>query len=325
VKEATLPLADASGQLTNGWYTVQNARFGIDSTGGNARATTDGINAALNWAKEQGYKSIRFEEGTYMIQCNWRNRFLQPTDGIMVPSGLTLDLGTSTFMIEPNNYPEYAIFAVVNVRDVTIKNGTLIGDTDTHVYAPSARSSTHEYGFGICVSASKNVLIQGVTIRKMTGDGIILEGSYSYLSDGGSVSSGVRILDCDISSCRRQGISVVGARDSEIARNKIYDIRGTAPEYGIDVEKELDYVVDKLKIHDNKIYSCAGGAISANNGADYDIYNNDCSGNVIAVFSSFVRIYGNTIRDSWIQVMQSAHDITVEGNNLVGNSWVQID
>ena len=52
-------------------YTVENERFGIDSTGQNARATTDGINSALKWAKEKGYKNIKFAQGAYLIQCNW--------------------------------------------------------------------------------------------------------------------------------------------------------------------------------------------------------------------------------------------------------------
>lgn len=306
-------------------YTIENTRFGIDSTGKNARATTDGINAALEWAKAQGYKTIKFVTGTYMVQCNWRDRCIAPTDGILVPSGLTLDLGNSTFMMEPNSYPEYTIFGIVDQSDVTIKNGTLIGDLDNHVYAPSSKSSSHEYGFGICISASNNVLIQGVTIKKMTGDGIIIEGSYSFLSDGGSVSSRIRLLDNEISECRRQGISVIGARNSEIARNKIYGIRGTSPEYGIDVESELDYIIDKLKIHDNVIYDCAGGAISCNKGTDYEVYNNVCSGNILAVFSSNVRIYNNTIKNSFIEVMRGASNITVENNIMEGDSWVQID
>lgn len=307
----------------NGIYTIENARFGIDSTGGNARATTDGINAALRWAKEQGFTTVKFEKGTYMIQCNWRNRFIAPTDGILVPSGLTLDLNGSTFMMEPNSYPEYCIFGIVNAKDVTIKNGKLIGDLDNHVYAKSSASPTHEFGFGVVISASTNVTIRNLTITKMTGDGIIVEGSYIALADGGRVSTNVRLLDNDISNCRRQGISIIGARNSEIAGNRIYNISGTDPQYGIDIEKELDYIVDKLKIHDNVIYNCSGGAISCHSGNDYEVYNNICSGNIIAVFSSNIRIYGNTIKDSFINVIEGASNITVENNILEGNSWIK--
>ena len=307
------------------WYTVENDRFGIDSNGGNARATTDGINAALIWAQQQGYSYIRFEEGTYLIQCNWRNRFEAPTDGILVPSGLTLNLGSSAFVIESNSYPEYTIFGIVGQRDVTILGGTLVGDRDSHIYAPSEFSPSHEFGFGICVSASSNVLIQGVTIRGMTGDGIILEGSYKPMAEGGLVSSRVRILGCNISDCRRQGISVIGAVDSEIAHNRISFIKGTNPQFGIDVETEMDYIVDNLEIHHNVIAGCAGGAISCHSGANYQAFDNACRGSVLAVKSSNVKIYGNLIEEGLLAVYSEASNIDLHGNTLGPNARLQTE
>ncbi len=325
IAKAPVIATDDPGQEATGTYAIENGRFGIDNTGANARATTDGINAALKWAKEQGYKSVKFDKGTYMVQCNWRNRYIAPTDGILVPSGLTLDLNGSTFKMEPNSYPEYTVFGIVNASNVTIKNGTLIGDLDSHVYAPSSDSPSHEFGFGIVISASTNVTVRNLKISKMTGDGIIVEGSYTALADGGKVSSKVRLLDNKISNCRRQGISVIGMRDSEIAGNTIYGIKGTDPQYGIDIEKELDYVVDKLKIHDNVIYDCSGGAISCHSGTDYEVYNNVVSGNILTVYSTNIKVYNNTIKNSFIQVMRSSSNITVEGNIMDGDSWVRID
>ncbi|NLT98677.1 MAG: right-handed parallel beta-helix repeat-containing protein [Christensenellaceae bacterium] len=304
-------------------YVVENERFGIDNAGGNARATTDGINAALEWAKAEGYKTVAFQPGTYMIQCTWDNRFGAPTDGILVPSGITLDLAGATFVMEPNSNPQYALFAVVKQSDVVIKNGTLVGDRDLHAYAPSKDSPTHEYGFGICISDSNNVLIQDVVIKDMTGDGIIIEGSYFMRDNGDNVSRGIRIIGCNISNCRRQGISVVAAKDSEIANNEIYGISGTAPQYGIMMMLQLDYVIDNLKIHDNIIYDCAGGAIACNSGTGCEIYSNTVSGNILVVHASDIKIYDNTIQNSYIEVMPGASGITVTDNILEGNSWIK--
>jgi hypothetical protein len=296
-------------------YELQTENFGIDTQGGDARTTTDGINNALLWAKDNGYKTVAFPKGTYLIQCNWNNRYIAPTDGILVPSGLTLDLGEAVFKIEPNAYPAYAIFSVVGQSDVGIMGGTLIGDRYQHQYVQSEDSPTHEWGFGICVSASSNVVIQGVSIRDMTGDGIILEGSYQSLADGGSFSSEVQIYRCDIRSCRRQGISVIGIHNGEIARNSIYNIGGTEPAYGIDVETEFDYSTEGLRIHDNVIFACTGGAISCNNGADYKVYDNFCmDGNIIAVKSRNVMIYDNTVSNSYIRIYGKAQDIYLEDN-----------
>ena len=323
--ESALPSArpSAAPEDSGPTYVVENARFGIDNTGGNARATTDGINAALEWAQAGGYKTVAFQPGTYMVQCTWSDRFIAPTDGILVPSGLTLDLAGATFVMEPNSSPQYAIFAVVKQSDVVIKNGTLVGERGQHTYAPSEHSSTHEYGFGICISDSENVLIQDVTIRDMTGDGVIVEGSYFMRENGDNVSSDIRIIGCNISNCRRQGISVVAAKDSEIAHNEIYDIGGTAPQYGIMMMLQLDYVIDNLKIHDNIIYDCAGGAIACNSGTDFEVYSNTLSGNILVVHASDIRIYDNTIQNSYIEVMPGASGITVIDNILEGNSWIK--
>lgn len=308
---------------SNGWYTIENLKFGIDSTGLNARATTDGINTALQWAVQQGYNKVKLAAGKYLIQCKWNNRYIAPTDGILVPSGITLDLGAAELQMEANDYPAYSIISVVGQSNVTITGGKLIGDRNQHVYTYVNGSPTHEWGFGICVSASNNVLIQGVTITGTTGDGIILEGSYDSLANGGHICSNVLIQNCDISNCRRQGISVIGATSSEITGNKIYNISGTDPQYGIDVEPEFDYVVDGLKIDKNKISGCSAGAISCNSGANYEVFANTCIGNnIIAVKSVNVKIYGNTIQNSFIRVMPYCTNVTVTDNTLDNKSLV---
>ena len=75
------------------WYTIENERFGIDSTGGNARATTDGINAALLWAKEQGYTHIRFPRARTPYNACGATGSPHPRTAYR-SSGLTLDLAT---------------------------------------------------------------------------------------------------------------------------------------------------------------------------------------------------------------------------------------
>ena len=186
--------------------------------------------------------------------------------------------------------------------------------TDAHQYVPSEESPTHEFGFGICVSASSNVLIQGVTIRDMTGDGIILKVSTRRCPMAARYrrASGYWAA---ISNCRRQGISVVGASHCEIAHNRIWDIGGTNPQFGIDVEPEMDYIVSSLYIHHNVI---AGSrrAISRHSGSDYQVYANACRGGVIAVRSSHVKIYDNLIEHGRLQVYTSAANIELSGNRL---------
>ena len=315
--------SDVQNPDSDGWYTIDNAAYGISSNGQNARTTTDGINAALNWASNNGYNKVRLSDGTYMIQCKWQNRYIAPTDGILVPSNMTFDLGNAVLKIEPNSYVCYSIISVVDQSNVTITGGTLIGDRSTHTYSYSADSGTHEWGFGVVVSASTNVVVSGITIRETTGDGVILTGSYRPISSGGRICSNVSVLNCDISSCRRQGISVIGATDSVLAGNTIYNINGTDPQYGIDVEPEADYSVDNLKIYGNTISGCTGGAINCNKGSNYEVYNNTCIGNkIIAVRCTNVSIYNNTITNSQIRVMDYSSNVTVTDNSLDSSSWI---
>jgi hypothetical protein len=104
--------------------------------------------------------------------------------------------------------------------------------------------------------------------------------------------------------------------DSEIAHNRIWNIRGTNPQFAIDVEPEMDYIVNNLLIHHNVIAGCAGGAISCHSGAHYQVYDNACQGNVLAVFSSNVKIYDNLIDAGLLHVYESADAIELYDNRL---------
>lgn len=299
------------------WTVIDNARFGIDSAGKDARKTTDGINEALRWASASGLNKVRLSPGTYLIRCEWSSPYTMPDDGIQVPSGMTLNLEGATLKIEPNGSPNYCIIAIAGKSGVSVLGGTLIGDRDSHDYDTGSALGTHEWGFGIAVAASTDVLIQDVTIRDTTGDGIILEGSYKPLSEGGKLSKNVHVYDCGIMNCRRQGISVVGAVDSNLAGNRIAGIRGTLPEFGIDVEPELDYRVDNVRIYDNTIRDCAGGAVNCHGGSGYEVYANRCIGSsIIAVECSDVSIYGNYIESSMIRVFRQAENVQVYDNQL---------
>lgn len=306
-----------STDVDDGWYTIENYRFGINNAGKNPRETTNGINRALEWAISTGLNKVRLDKGTYLIRSEWSSPYVMPDHGISVPSGMMLDLGSATLMMEPNSDPNYFIISIAGKDDVTITGGTLVGDRYSHKYDDGGEFPTHEWGFGIIIAASTNVLVKNVAIMETTGDGIILEGSYAALKNNGKLSSNVKIFDCTISDCRRQGISVVGAIDSEIAGNKIFDIQGTAPEYGIDVEPGLDFIVENLKIHDNLIFGCAAGAISCHSGSGYEVFSNRCiDNNIIAVQSSDVSIYKNIIESSMIRVFENASNIRLYENNL---------
>jgi len=233
--------------FADGEYVVDLERWGISADGTNAEATTDGINAAIRWAAEQGMPHVRLPAGTYLIGKRLYDHY---TGGIELVSGLALHLDGATLRIVPNETWAYCGIAIDGVHDVGVYGGTIEGDRDEHTYAGDM---THEDGHCICVGhESERVEIAGVTLRNPTGDGvaIVAEG------DAGSSCKDVTIRDSEISRGRRQGISVVGGTNVWIENNEIHHVEGTAPQFGIDLEgmhfENRDIVVVNNRFHHNR-------------------------------------------------------------------------
>lgn len=289
-----LCMLSCSSNDNKGVYVIDNKQFGISNDKTNARATTDGINAALREAKAQGHTTIKLAKGEYLIECTGNNRWVLPTDGIIVPSDITLDLSEAKIYLKPNDYEIYGLLQLINVENVTIIGGHLVGDRYEHSYEVG---KSHEYGFGVQIISSTNVTIKDMKIEGMTGDAVILISEGGKPSNEQNANYNVTVTGCELFDCRRQGISVVNAVGVEIANNKIYNIHGTAPQFGIDVEPEVDYgcVAKNIRIHHNTISDCVGG-ISFHGGTDMEAYENTLDGIcLIAVYAQRVRITKNTV------------------------------
>lgn len=68
------------------------------------------------------------------------------------------------------------------------------------------------------------------------------------------VSKNVTVKNSDFSFNRRQGITVGGAKDVLIENNKIHDMKGTAPQSGIDLEAGYN-LNDRIAIKNNHFYN----------------------------------------------------------------------
>ena len=275
-------------------YVINNQEFGINPDRTNAVGTTDGINAAIFKAKADGYLRIKLTAGEYLIQCADNGRWVPPTGGIFVPSDITLDLTGAKIYLEPNDDEYYGVIQLDHVKNVTIIGGHLIGDRHQHLYVGE---SSHEFGFGVNMYSSENIILKDMTIEAMTGDAIHM-GDYGFVkASEETLCKHIRITGCEFFDCRRQGVSVVHASDVEIDHNTIYNIHGTDPQFGIDIEPEVAYGrwVDDVKIHHNTIRNCVGG-ISFHGGTDMEAYENQLDGIcLIAVYSQRVHIYKNTV------------------------------
>ena len=226
---------------------INNEYWGISSDGTNASNTRSGINNAIEYASVNGIKNLKLKKGVYLVSTESDGGYYH---GIIFRSGVNLDLNGSIIKLEENSKTSYRIVALKNVNNVSIFNGTIIGDRYEHDY--NTINSTHEWGIGCAVLGSNNVSIYNLNICDTTGDGI-------YISEAaGKIAESVDINNCNIYNCRRQGITIITACEVKINNNEIHDINGIAPQTGIDLEKNnTEQIIKNIFITNNKIYNLA--------------------------------------------------------------------
>ena len=143
----------------------------------------------------------------------------------------------------PNCYEVYDIVKLTGYSISINGSGSIVGDKRNH------KGKAGEWGMGIRVDDCHNVLIKGINISECWGDCIYIGGS----------STNVSIEDCTLHSSRRQGISITSA-DGVLIRNcQITNIKGTSPEYAIDIEPNEDGKCDNIIIENVGVRKCKGG------------------------------------------------------------------
>lgn len=179
---------------------------------------------------------LYLDEGIYKVSVQGGNKILK------VPSKTTIILNGQIELL-PNSLPEYAILFINGDNVKIMGRGSIMGDKDTH------KDTKGEWGMGIQLIKSENVEIDDIEVSHCWGDCIYVGGE----------SKNVRIQNCHLWEGSRQGISVTSCRRIEIAFCKIHEVRGTAPQYGIDIEPNTHGYVCDVVIAYNEIYNCYGG------------------------------------------------------------------
>ena len=160
-------------------YSLELHRWGVHNDGTHSKETTEGINKALQWASNQGYTAFYVPEGIYLI-TKGKSDF-DASARINLVSNMTFLLDDkAVIQKETNGFEIYStLYLGPDIKNVTIKGGTLRGDRDTHDYTQKgeATDGTHEWGNGITTAGPSDVVIEGVKIEKFTGDGIEIGGN----------------------------------------------------------------------------------------------------------------------------------------------------
>ena len=246
-------------------YTIELDRWNIPSNRSSAVTTTDNLQAAIDWAKDQGFNRITIPNGHFLIG-KFGNSIYQK--GIELDSDTELILSPNTILeMVPNNKWNYCVIAVNRKSNVIIRGGTIKGDRANHIFTPRASDgkTSHDEGHGICLQGNTTrVLVENMRIKDLTGDGLLL---VTEIED-------VTIRNNNISNNRRQGVSIVGGTRIAILKNEIHHIRGTAPQFGVDIEgagrKDQDILINRNNFHHNR-----GGDIVNTSGKNVFIIHNN--------------------------------------------------
>lgn len=250
---------------------INNKYFGIYNDYRNPKETLQGINEAIEYASQNNIKYIKLKEGKYLIDGTNETNL---SEGIKINvSNITLDLNNSMIKYVDCNKPSYNLIRLLDVENVTIKNGILVGDKTNHEYDESTIS--HEFGCGVSINGSNNIEVINLKIYDMIGDGI-------YIGKGDKESNNCKVMNNEIYDCRRLGIAVTGGIGIDIENNEIYNIDGVWPKIGIDLEAGDNEIVDNIFIKCNKIYSAGSNyaIVISKNTRNVNIEENDLLGGI---------------------------------------------
>ncbi len=247
-----------------GEYVIDLVHWDIPNNGSQPVKTTDNLQAAIDWAKEQGFNRIRLPNGNYLIGKHG-NAIYQSGIVLKGSTEFVLDNG-AVLQMATNDKWNYCVIAVTGQANVLIRGGAIKGDRATHIFTPrtSDGSTAHDEGHGICLqSSTSRVLVENMTIKDLTGDGLLL---VTEISD-------VTVRNNKIFNNRRQGVSVVGGKRINIESNEIHHIKGTSPQFGVDIEGagriDRDIIIRGNYFHHNR-----GGDIVNTSGRNVFIFNN---------------------------------------------------
>lgn len=225
-------------------FIVDNNIWGIFNDGTSSEVTTAGINNAFIFAHKLGFKKVKLLPGTYLVEIKkdlLYNKLFN--ECVVLYSDTEYDFTNVTIKQQAHANQQASLLLLFDCTNTSILNGTLIGDRVTHDYT----TGTSDRCYGINIVTSKNVLIKDTTIYDFPSDAIFITGTSSldYKGQGqfnpNTGSKQVSISGCDLSHCRRQGISIVNAFDTLVENCNIHDISlneemGIAPGSGIDLE-----------------------------------------------------------------------------------------
>ncbi|MEC2196040.1 right-handed parallel beta-helix repeat-containing protein [Bacillus velezensis] len=322
------------------YYSVDALDWGIDDKGSNAIETTEGINRALKYASSKSFYKVHIPKGTYLIDAvNTSRRLPEFGGGINIPSNIELILHPeAVFKVLPNDSQGYSCFYIGQASNVTIRGGQIIGDRYEHDYSKvTSIKRTHEWGYGIHIHGSSNVLIENVQVSDCIGDNIWIAADGMMNTSGAyTPSKNVTVRKCTLLRGRRNNLATNGCEGLLVDDCDIEEAGGdtTGPQLGIDLEGfgengiKYDHPY-KLTVRNCRFKNNGRGSVTAHTSGEVNLEGN-YSDNVISYgFSTDVSIKNNKIINDaevkkygidsvGVSSTESGNRVQIEGNTVRG-------
>lgn len=149
-------------------------------------------------------------------------------NGLIIPSNRTLTfLPGSQLIMKPSSDGNYTVLRIQNANNVVFNNPVIVGDFPQHI------GTTGEWGDGIGIYESSNIIINNPNVSYCWGDGI-----YVSSTKNGIVNTNIKILNGQISNNRRNGITIASVIGLDLESPVSIFSGGTSPMCGIDIEPQ---------------------------------------------------------------------------------------
>ena len=208
-----------------------------------AEEDTD-ITEALNTLIGDGGKHIKIQNGTFWVDAG---------TGIRLQNDTVLEFSPKTVLKAiPNNLTNYVVLRLRDIQNVKIINPVLVGERYEHT------GTTGEYGMGIDMRGVTNVDIYNPVCTDFWGDGIyIAESSYQMWCED------VRIYNPVCDGNRRQGISLISAKNLLIDNPILRNTSGVRPQAGLDIEPNYPQnFLENIRINNMHVENNAGSGVA---------------------------------------------------------------
>jgi hypothetical protein len=199
------------------------AEYNVKASPYNAKGdgTTDDTSAiqnCFNACSTNGDGYVYIPSGTYMINA---------ITSLQAPSNIKIVFNSkATLKAITTNTNTSCVLMINNVSNVDIDGSfaTVMGDRDTNTYVGG------EYGMCVKITDSTNVTIRNLIATKGYGDGFYVGTNNSGFCEN------VNLINCTADSNRRNGLSIISAKNMLVKGGEYKNTNGTNPQYGIDIE-----------------------------------------------------------------------------------------